>query len=277
MEEIVNANGVELCVEPFGDPAHPLILLLHGAGSTMLSWDESLCARLAGGGRLVVRADSRDAGRSTTYEPGAPAYAFRDLVADAIALLDHFGAPRGHLVGMSVGGAVAQVAALEHPDRVATLTLASSTPGIPGAEAHDLPGPSPRLGGGPPAPDARDRSAVIEYLVESERPYSADFDDRAARELAGRVVDRAADLEAQLVNPYRVDSGDPWRERLGQIAAPTLVVHGAEDPMFPLPHGEALAREIPGATLLTLDRTGHEYFPPHTWDTVVPAILRHTS
>src|SRR6478609_9745464 len=107
MEQRVAINGADLCFEAFGDPGDPVLLLLHGAGSSMLSWDEALCARLAAAGRLVVRADSRDAGRSTTYFPGAPEYDLRDLVEDAVGLLDHLGAPSGHLLGMSAGGAVA--------------------------------------------------------------------------------------------------------------------------------------------------------------------------
>ena len=276
-ERIVRANGVDLCVEPFGDPADPALLLLHGAGNTMLSWDEGLCGRLAAGGRFVIRADGRDAGRSVSYEAGAPRYGLRDLVADVAGLLDSFGVARGHLVGMSTGAAIAQLTALDHPARVASLTLASATPGIPGAEAGDLPGASAELFAGEPSqPDWADRAAVIDYLVEAERPYSPRFDEAAMRTLAGRVVDRSADLAANLTNQFIIDAGEPWRARLGEVAAPTLVVHGTEDPMFPFPHAVALANEIPGAELLALEDTGHEYFPRHTWDLVVPAILRHT-
>jgi pimeloyl-ACP methyl ester carboxylesterase len=283
-DHLVQANGVDLCVETFGDPADPAILLIHGAGSSMLSWDEELCERLAAGGRFVVRYDLRDAGRSVTYEPGAPQYELRDLVADVVGLLDGFGLASGHLVGMSAGAAIAQVVALDHPDRVASLTLASSTPGIPGQETRDLPGISEELEDffthEPPAPDWADRAAVIDYLVEGERPYAArsrPFDEAAMRDLAGRVFDRSANVAAGLTNPFMVDTGDPWRERLGQVAAPTLVVHGTEDPLLPYDHALALANEIPGAELLALEQTGHEYFPRATWDVVVPAILRHTS
>jgi pimeloyl-ACP methyl ester carboxylesterase len=283
-DQIVQANGVELCVETFGHPADPPILLIHGAGSSMLSWDEELCELLAAGARFVVRYDSRDAGRSVTYEPGAPRYTLRDLVADAVGLLDSFGLATGHLLGMSAGAAIAQVAALEHPDRVASLTLASSTPGIPGEETRDLPSISEELRAAfsdePPEPDWADRAAVVDYLVEGERPYAArsrPFDEAAMRELAGRVFDRSANIAASLTNPFFVDAGPPWRGRLGEVGAPTLVVHGTEDPLFPYGHAIALAEAIPGAELLALEQTGHEYFPRATWDVVVPAILRHTA
>jgi pimeloyl-ACP methyl ester carboxylesterase len=283
-EHIVQANGADLCVDTFGEPADPAILLIHGAGSSMLSWDEELCERLAAGPRFVIRYDSRDAGRSVTYERGAPQYTLRDLVADAVGLLDSFGLATAHLVGMSAGAAIAQVFALDHADRVASLTLASSTPGIPGEETRDLPAVSEELKAfftrERAEPDWADRASVIDHLVEAERAHAArsrPFDESAARVLAGRVFDRSADIAANLTNPFIVDAGDPWRPRLGHVAAPTLVIHGTEDPMFPYGHAVALAKEIPGADLLALEQTGHEYFPPATWDLVVPAILRHTS
>jgi len=277
-QRIVEADGVALCVQTFGDPADPAVLLVHGAGNSMLSWDEALCGRLAAGGRLVVRYDLRDAGRSITYEPGAPPYALRDLVADAAGLLDALGLAQAHVVGLSLGAGIGQLLAIEHPDRVAALTLASSTPGIPGQEGGDLPGPADGLfANEPPEPDWTDRAAVIEHLVESERPYASSsrgFDEAAMRSLATRVVDRTTSVQAMLTNVFMIDAGGAWRPRLADIAAPTLVLHGNEDPLFPLDHGRALAAEIPGAELLALERTGHEYPPPETWDAVVPAILR---
>jgi pimeloyl-ACP methyl ester carboxylesterase len=275
---IVGANGVALCAETFGDPAHPAVVLLHGAGNDMLSWDERLCERLADGGRYVVRCDFRDAGRSVTYPPGEPPYGLRDLVADTVGLLDALGIERAHLAGMSMGASVAQLVALEHPGRVATITLVGTTPGDPSGEAGDLPGPEKRLFADPPAsPDWDDRAATVAYLVEAHRPYSAAFDEPAMRALQGRVYDRANDIAANAANHFAMDSGGPWRARLGEIAAPALVLHGAQDPMFPPDHARALAREIPGAELVLLERTGHEYLPPHTWNVAVPALLRHTS
>ena len=129
----------------------------------------------------------------------------------------------------------------------------------------------------PPEPDWTDRAAVVEYLVEAERPFSARFDEAAMRELAGRIHDRSADIRASMTNQFLVPSGEPFRPRLGEIDKPTLVVHGIEDPLFPYANAVALADEIPGADLLPLEQTGHEYFPPATWDVVVPAILRLTA
>jgi pimeloyl-ACP methyl ester carboxylesterase len=283
-DRIVQANGVGLCVETFGDRGDPAILLIHGAGSSMVSWENGLCERLAAGGRLVVRYDVRGAGRSV--EPGAAASAFTlpDLVADAAGLLDALGLRRAHVLGMSLGGAIAQLLALDHPDRVASLILVSATPGGPGHPTPDLPPESDELralfADEAPPPDWSDRAAVIEFLVEGERPFGAPsrpFDEAGVRALAARVVDHSADIEASLTSAFRFDAGEPWRRRLREVTAPSLVVHGTEDPLFPFAHAVALADEIPGATLLAIPGMGHEYFPRDTWDVVVPAILWHTA
>ncbi|MEV0589470.1 alpha/beta hydrolase [Nonomuraea sp. NPDC050310] len=283
MERMFNINGIELATESFGDPADPAILLIHGGGHSLLNWDEELVRRLAAGNRHVIRFDSRDAGRSTGSPAGAPPHALRDLVADTAELIGALGLDRAHLVGMSQGAAIAQLVALDYADRVATLTLASSTPGGPGHRHDDLPGMTEELqalyAAEPPEPDWQDREAVITYLVEAERPFAAagHFDEPAVRNLASRVVDRTIDIAAQLTNPFLLDAGEPWRHRLSQIKVPTLVLHGTDDPFLPLEHGRALAAAIPGARFLAMASTGHETFPRQHWDTIVAAILDHTA
>jgi pimeloyl-ACP methyl ester carboxylesterase len=283
-DELIAVNGVEIAYETFGERSshHPPLVLAHGAGDSMLSWREALCERLGMGGRFVVRYDSRDAGRSTSYEPGDPPYSSRDVVADAAALIDALELGPVHFAGLSGGGATAQLLALDYPEKVATLILLSTTPGEP-SETPDLSKPDPRVAavfsGDAPEPDWADRDAVVDYLVEMERPFAGShgFDAEAQRELCGQVFDRTINIAAQLTNPFAVKDGEGWRRRLGEITAPTLVIHGDEDPLFPLDHGQALAREIPGAELLVLEGVGHEYPPPDTWDTVAHAILRHTA
>ncbi|MFI6480958.1 alpha/beta fold hydrolase [Nonomuraea sp. NPDC050663] len=276
-------NGVELATETFGDPGDPAILLIHGGGHSLLNWEEQFVQRLVAGGRHVIRYDSRDAGRSTASPAGAPPHDLRDLVADTAALIGALGLERAHLVGMSQGAAIAQLVALDHADRVATLTLASSTPGGPGHPYDDLPGMTPELlaalSAEAPEPDWHDRAAVVDYLVEAERPFAApgQFDEQAVRRLAERVAARTLDIAAQVTNPFLLDAGEPWRQRLGEIKAPTLVLHGTDDPFVPVEHGRALAEEIPGARFIAMEQTGHEVFPRRHWDTVVPAILAHTS
>ena len=281
-EHMVHTGGVELCVQSFGDPDDPAILLIAGGASSMLHWAEEFCDRLAAGRRFVIRYDHRDTGRSVSYPPGAPQYTGRDLAEDAIGVLDAFGVARAHVVGISMGGGIGQSLAIHHPDRVASLTLSSTSPVGAGADDPDLPPASEEVMaefGAVSEPDWSDRSAVIEYLVTQERlctsksrPVAEEF----IRELARRTVDRAVSI-ASINNHFLLATGDDLaRRRLAGITAPTLVMHGTEDPLFPIGHGAALAGDIPGARLLELKQTGHELPPPAVWDTVIPAILGHS-
>jgi pimeloyl-ACP methyl ester carboxylesterase len=280
-ERIVRANGVDICVETFGDPADPPILLIMAGAASMDWWEDGFCERLMAGSRFVIRYDHRDTGRSVSYEPGAAPYSLRDLAEDAVGLLDTFGLESAHLAGMSVGGWIGQLVALDHPDRVASLTLISTSP-TAGSSDPDLPDMAEELQAffaqEPPEPDWSDRDAVIDYIVEGERPFagSRPFNEAAIREIAARVFDRTTNLASSITNHAGIDTGERWRERLGEVSAPTLVIHGTEDPMFPYGNAVALANEIPGAQLLTLERVGHETPPRALWD-VVPTILRHTS
>jgi pimeloyl-ACP methyl ester carboxylesterase len=267
-------NGAELCVDTFGDPAHPAILLIMGAAGSMDRREEPYCERLAAAGRHVIRYDHRDTGGSTTYPPGEPGYTSDDLFADPLGILDHLRVERAHLVGLSMGGAIAQCIALDHPERVLSLTLMSTSP-VSGV-GEQLPPMSDRLhavfGAEPTEPDWDDRGAAIAFLLEGERPYagSRGIDEEATRALLGRVYDRSAGLPSAS-NHWILEGSEIAAGRLPEITAPTLVIHGTDDPLFPLAHGEALARAIPGAELLVIDGLGHE-FPPWAWDQVLGAL-----
>ena len=278
--ELVRANGVDLCVQTFGDAGDPALLLIAGAEFSMDWWEDELCERLAAGRRYVIRYDFRDTGQSVTYEPGAPGYDGADLTADAVGVLDALGVERAHVVGMSMGGGIAQELALEHRSRVATLTLISTSFAVPrSADQPPLPPSAPELAEPVPEPDWSDREAVVDYILERLRPYrgSLQVDGERQRELVERVVDRTVNIESTLKNHSLIHGGEPVRGRLSDLNVPTLVLHGTEDPAFPLGHGEALAEEIPGARLLVLEGVGHELPPRPTWDRVVPAILEHTA
>lgn len=278
----IKVNGVELCVETFGNPADPPVLLV---GVTMLSWPDELCAALTE--RYVVRYDLRDAGQSTSVDPDTPTYGLRDLVTDASELLVALDLGRTHVVGMGVGGFIAQLLALDHPDRVASLTLVSARPVAPGPVDPDLPDHALEMMErlfGRPKPDWADRTSVVDYMTGSARLMSGSggFNEQDVRAVAGQVFDRAertakAQRASHLGSMFAaIDCRPRWRERLGEITAPTLVIHGDEDPFFPHRNGAVLAEEIPGATLLTLPGIGHG-LPRSTWPAVVNALLRHTS
>jgi pimeloyl-ACP methyl ester carboxylesterase len=278
-ERLVRANGVDLCLETFGQRGHPALLLIGGAASSMDWWEDGFCDRLAAGPRFVVRYDMRDTGRSTHYEPGAPPYTGADLAADALALLDSLDLSRAHLVGISMGGGIAMRLALDHADRVASLTLMSTSPG-----GDDLPPMSEELRASfaneAPQPDWSDRAAVIDYVVASLHPFAGSLgvDAPRMRRLAGRIFDRTASMAASMTNHWIVvGGGEPIRPRLGEVKVPTLVVHGTDDPLLPLAHGQALANEVRGARLVPLQGVGHEYPPEAVWDVVVRAILSQTA
>jgi pimeloyl-ACP methyl ester carboxylesterase len=277
-ERMIEANGVELCTEAFGDPGEPPVLLVMGISASMLWWEEGFCRRLAEGGRYVIRYDHRDTGRSVTYEPGHPQYTGSDLVADAVGVLDAYELVAAHVVGVSAGGAFAQLLALGFPDRVLSLVLISTSPAT-GVE-RSLPSATERFGGflASAGVDWSDRGSVIEYLVAYERMLAGGvrpFDEVAWRELVGRDVERARDIAASQ-NHTMIPEGDAPSEPISSIAVPTLVIHGTADPMFPLEHGQALAEEIPGARLLTLEGAGHGV-DRADWKTIARAILEHTA
>src|ERR687889_2249649 len=231
----VDADGVTLGVEHFGDAGAPLVLL--AGGPTMLSWPDALCEALARGGRHVVRYDLRDSGASTTVDPKAPAYTLRDLAADAAALARKLDDRPAHLAGIGVGGMVAQVAALDHPEAFSALTLAGTRSVAPGPVDDDLPdhdqATMSRLFAHP-MPDWTDREAVAEFAAAGAEILGDD--PVAARDVATRIWDRTPGTSpaVQMANQLglvfsKLDCEPRWRERLPPIDVPTLVVPGPRD------------------------------------------------
>jgi pimeloyl-ACP methyl ester carboxylesterase len=276
-ERMIEANGVELCTEAFGYPADAPILLIMGIGASMLWWEEDFCWMLAGAGRHVIRYDHCDTGRSVTYEPGRPEYTGADLTADAVGVLDGFGIPAAHLVGVSAGGGIAQEVALDSADRVLSLILISTSPVTPGE--RDLSPPTAEFSRfvATAEVDWSNPDSVIDYLVDYSRILAGGeraFDGARVRELVRRDIERARDFAA-VQNHNLMSHGEGSPNPLSSITAPTLVIHGTADPMFPIEHGEALAEEIPGARLLPLDGAGHGV-DRADWEVVVEAILEHT-
>jgi pimeloyl-ACP methyl ester carboxylesterase len=179
-----------------------------------------------------------------------------------------------------MGSAIAQVEALDRPDRVASLTVFASS--FVDRDLTGLPSMSAETGrrfSAVPSPDWTDRAETVAFVVELARvgaAHSAPFDEAAVRSIAEQAFDRSIDMEATYTNHHVIEDGPGPQRRLEDLPMPTLVIHGTEDPVLPLEHGIALSRAIPEARLLPLEQTGHE-MPGRTWDIVVPAILRHTS
>ena len=243
-------NGVGLCTESFGDPADPPILLVMGLGGSMLWWPDEFCRLLAEPGRFVIRYDQRDTGRSTSYEPGHPGYSGGDLLADAIAVLDAYGLPAAHLVGVSSGGALVQLLALDLPRRVLSLILISTSPAVPGDRS--LPAPSAAFAAFARSAtvDWSDANSVIDYLVAHARALAGEqrrFDEAEARDLVQRDVERARDLAA-LQNHNLLDDAD----RAPQAAVDDRGAHTRHPrhrrPDVPAPDGQALAAAEQGVS-----------------------------
>jgi pimeloyl-ACP methyl ester carboxylesterase len=244
----------------------------------MLWWEESFCELLADGGRFVIRYDHRDTGRSVTYELGRPGYSGADLVADAGGVLDAYEIPAAHVVGVSAGGALAQLVALDHSNRVSSLVLISTSRALPGE--RELPPPSDEFGRfmSTAAVDWSDAESAIDYLVGYSRMLAGGrrpFAEAPTRSLVRRDIERAHDFAA-VQNHNALPEGERFSGTLSSIAAPTLIIHGSADPLFPIEHGEALAQEIPGARLLPLEGAGHGV-DRADWETIAGAILAHTA
>jgi pimeloyl-ACP methyl ester carboxylesterase len=271
-QTITFANDVRICAQTFGDPADPAVVLAHGASASMLWWDAELCEQLARTGRFVVRYDQRDTGLSTTYPVGQPGYSMADLAHDLLELMDRLGIGKAHLVGCSAAGGLVLLLGVDHPERFHSLTFLDTTTGD-----SDLPPPTGHFPEGPD--DLSDPDVQVEYVLEQVRAYdgvSPYFDEDAARALIQADVDRSKDLRPALTNPYLIEISEPRNGGFAEIALPTLVLHGELDPMFPLPHGEAIARAVPGARLVVLEGQGHDLLR-HSWDTFVSALAVHTS
>jgi pimeloyl-ACP methyl ester carboxylesterase len=277
-ERMIEANGVELCTESFGDPADSPVLLVMGIGGSMLWWEEGFCRVLAGGGRFVIRYDHRDTGRSVTYQRGCPGYTGPDLVSDAAGVLDAYEISAAHVAGVSAGGAFAQLLALEFAKRVLSLVLISTSPAAP--VDRDLPPPTDQFGQfvSTAEVDWSNRESVIAWRVAYARLLAGGrrpFDEAATRALMRRDVERARDFGAAQ-NHDLLAEGESSSKPLSSVEVPTLVIHGAADPMFPPEHGEALAGEIPDARLLRLDDAGHGV-DQADWAPIAREILEHTS
>ncbi len=274
-ERVVHVGEVELWTQTYGRPADPAVLLLAGTSNSMDWWRPEFCAALAARGLFVLRYDQRDTGRSTHDQPGSPSYGLPDMVTDAIAVLDAYQLESAHWVGFSSGGWVAQLAALDHPDRVDSLALLSTRPTGHGPADPDLPEVSDQLfaaWASMAEPDWDDPAAVLDYLVDSERTLAAEpFDAAAVRALYEEVLARSIDIRAAITNHPMAEQGPRWRDRLSRITAPTVVISGDRDPLFAPANAEALAAAIPGATLTLLPDVGHE-LPARRWPDYLSAI-----
>ena len=275
----VAANGIRIAYDEFGDPKAPAILLIMGLGTQMIAWPVPFCQALADSGFRVVRFDNRDIGLSTKFERAAPVnvaasfaraligrtveapYKLDDMAADAVGLMDALDIERAHVVGASMGGMIAQIVAAKHRGRTRSLVSIMSSSGDPKLPAARAKASAAMLA---PRPDGKDRECVIKHGMKIYRTIgspgfpTSDAELRAKIELA---VDRSyypvgvgRQMVAILASGSRVDL-------LRTIDAPTLVLHGADDPLVPVEAGMDTARQVPGARLKIIPGMGHDLAP----------------
>ena len=265
-----DSNGIELEYETFGERGGAPLLLIGGLGTQMISWDEEFCELLAGRGFWVIRYDNRDAGLSTWMDGGGE-YGLDDMAGDSAGLLDALGVRAAHVVGASMGGFIAQLVALNHPDRVLTLTSIMSGPNgedqvQPTAEATAV-----LLA---PAPNTREERIALGVWAKQKLLGPADpFDAEYERRRVTLAVDRAYH-PAGFVRQLQAITAAPSRlPRLGSIGIPVLVIHGDADILVPVENGRRVAAAIPGSRLLEIEGMGHD-LPRRVWRQVVDAIAQ---
>jgi pimeloyl-ACP methyl ester carboxylesterase len=285
------ANGIEIEYLTYGAPSARPLLLLRGLGTQLIQWEPEFCRRLADAGHYLVIFDNRDVGLSTHFEsagtprladvlqaaqsgddPGAP-YGLEDMADDAVGLMDALEIQSAHVAGISMGGMIAQVTALRHPSRVRSLISIMSSTGNP-----DLPPAEPEAMAVLMTPPPRKRAAYIAHSVKVQRTIGSpgfEFDEAAVREMAGRVYDRAFDPGGVARQMAAIVAGGNRKPALASVRAPTLVIHGTDDPLIPLPGGHDTAEAVPGADLLEIPGMGHDV-PRGAWETLVDAIAAHT-
>ncbi|TDV56085.1 alpha/beta fold hydrolase [Actinophytocola oryzae] len=296
-EKYVTSGGLRLWTERFGDRDDPGVLLVMGTSAQAIGWPDELVARLVHSGRQVVRFDHRDTGLSDCVDFTANPYTLADMTADTLAVLDGHGIDRAHVVGVSLGGAIGQWLAVHHRARVQTLTAIMTSP--MGNNAG--PAWARAIAGRPAAPDELPPPAprFLRHVVESahapratpEQRIDADlrtwrvlngealpFDEPAARRFVERSHQRAHDPAA--AGNHDLAGRQFTEERLAplsSITAPTLVIHGSEDPIFATAHAEALAAQVPGARLHVIDGMGHNLFSPGLPERIADLVADHTA
>lgn len=250
----VETNGVRLWFEELGPAEGPPVVLVSGGGASVVWWPPELVPGLVDAGCRVVQFDNRDVGLSTHLDWATAPYGIDDMAVDTVGLLDALDIPAAHLVGFSVGGTVCQATALAFPDRVRSLTLLSTSPG----PDRRLTPSDPAVFAGLDRPVETDEDAA-EMDVDFSRAVAGSrfpFDEAYYRQVA--VADQARGTNHHPGMP----SASSRVDDLGRIQAPTLVVHGTEDPIYPYDHAETLVNGIPHTTLVTWDGVGHELPPP---------------
>jgi len=282
---IAPVNGLEIAYETHGDPADDPLLLVMGLGSQLIAWPLELCEALVDRGFYVIRYDNRDTGQSTlmTDAPGdvgaavaramqgesvEGTYTLADMASDGLGLLDHLGIESAHVVGVSMGGMIAQTMAIEHPARVRTLTSIMSMTGEP-----EFGAPTPEALAALLQPPGATREAVIEAVVAGAKVFAGPvhWDEDAARRRAVAEYDRCYNPTGVARHLLAILAAGSRAKGLAQLDLPTVVIHGDVDPLVTPSGGHRTAELVPGAELVVIEDMGHD-LPPAVIGPVVEAI-----
>ena len=280
---MADVGEVTLAYETFGDRAVPPVLLIMGLATQMLGWPDEFCSALAGRGLFVVRFDNRDIGLSTHLhdappadvmaafagDTSSPSYTLSDMAADAAGLLEALGIESAHVVGISMGGMIAQTMAIEHSARVRSLTSIMSTTGDRSVGTATEAAMAVLLAAPATNRDEAMQRAVTTYRVIGSPGYP--FDEERVRDVAARSYDRAYDPPGVGRQLLAILASGDRTPRLADVRTPTLVIHGADDPLVDVSGGRATAQAIPGAKLVVLEGMGHD-LPRDLWPVLVDHI-----
>ncbi len=261
-------GGIDLWYEIFGDPNDEPLLLINGLGSQCINYREEWCARFVDAGFFVIRFDNRGLGLSGPPTPDPDGYTLSDMAADGVAVLDELGVTRAHVLGLSLGGMVAQTVVIEHPDRVRSLTSMMSSTGDPDVGqssdavlAHLL------------SPAAEGRAGAVERHLAGLRLWGSPglVDESRQADYAGQAYDRAFRPEGVAAELGAVIGGASRTQALGEVTVPTLVIHGSADTLIDPSGGRRTAEAVPGARYVEIEGMGHDY-PEQLWDRYVELV-----
>jgi pimeloyl-ACP methyl ester carboxylesterase len=284
-ELTAKVGELELCYETFGSASAPPMLLIMGLASQMLLWDDQFCEQLASRGFRVIRFDNRDVGRSSLLRGAAiptrwqllrrsgAAYTLDEMAADSVGLLDHLKIGAAHIVGASMGGMIAQLVAINHPDRVLSLVSIMSTTGNPKVGK-----PQPKMMMRLMRKGQREREAFIADYIATSRAIGSqvyELEEEHERERAARLFERGVYPAGSARQLGAVVSATDRTRALAGIRVPTTVIHGDADPLVDVSGGRATAEAIPGARLVIFPGMGHG-LPRALWPEVIDAIVDNT-
>lgn len=286
------ANGIRICYETFGDRTEPALVLVMGLASQMILWEDAFCERLAARGFWVIRFDNRDIGQSTHFAGARTPrfaemmfahatglrfrvpYTLHDMAKDVVGLLDALGIRTAHVVGASMGGAIAQELAIAFPQRLRSLTSIMSTTGDP-----RLPGPTRRALNRLSKKTPLDRAGYLREYVATWSVLAGDhfpFDAEGTQRRGALGYDRGINPPGVARQLMAMVASGSRKNALRTVRIPTLVIHGTADPLIPAEAGRDTARTVPGAQLVLIEGMGHS-FPHEVWPRIIDAIANHAA